>query len=137
GRDANNEKVLSALTHLRDFIESYDFLRMRRDASTVVGGVPAGAYLRGISEPGRQYALYIHHSVLRPPKYVVRPGAHQDNLVLSLPAGRYALEWLAPETGLVVSREQFTHRGGQVTLATPLYRIDIALRLTGTPLERP
>jgi hypothetical protein len=54
-----------------------------------------------------------------------------------MPAGRYSAEWLDPESGLVVSREQFTYRGGQVTLLTPLYRIDIALRLMGTPLERP
>jgi len=137
GRDGNNEKVLSALQRLRDFIEGFDFLRMGRDASTVVGGVPADAFARCISEPGRQYALYIHHSILREGKYITCPGSYQHGILFDLPAGRYAAEWLDPGCGLVVSREQFRHYGGEVTLTTPVYRTDIALRMTGTPLRRP
>ena len=110
---------------------------MGRDASTVVGGVPAGAFARCISEPGRQYALYIHHSILREGKYITCPGSYQHGILFDLPAGRYAAEWLDPGCGLVVSREQFRHYGGEVTLTTPVYRTDIALRMTGTPLTRP
>ncbi len=137
GNDPNNEKVLNALKHLRRFVESFDFLRMSRDVTTVLGGVPADAFARCISEPGRQYAFYIHHSVLRTPKYVARPGSHQDSILFDLPGGRYGVEWLDPESGLVVSREQFQHHGGKVTLVTPVYRVDIALKMTGTPLDRP
>jgi hypothetical protein len=36
-----------------------------------------------------------------------------------------------------VAREEFRHYGGKVTLPTPLYSVDIALRITGQPLGRP
>jgi hypothetical protein len=135
GRDRNNVKVLSALENLVDFMHGFDFVRMRRDATTVVGGVPAGAFARCISEPGRQYAFYIHHSVLRTPKYVVFAGAHQESLIFDLPPGRYLAEWISPELGTVIAREQFKHEGGEIGLVTPLYRVDVALKLTGSPLE--
>jgi hypothetical protein len=113
---------------------------MARDATTVVGGVPADAFARCISEPGRQYAFYLHRSVLRTPKYVVRPGSYQDSIVFDLPPGRYLAEWVNPELGTVLSREQFRHYGGagqgpgKVTLVTPAYAVDVALRLIGQPL---
>lgn len=129
GNDHNNDKVLNALRHLRNFIHSFDFIRMHRDVSTVVGGVPADAFARCISEPGRQYALYIHHSVLRTPKYVVLPGSYQDGIVFDLPAGRYTAQWLNPELGTVISQEQFRHYGGRVTLVTPVYQVDVALTI--------
>jgi hypothetical protein len=136
GKDANNAKVLNALSNLRGFIESFDFIRMRRDTTTVVAGVPAGAFARCVSEPGRQYAFYLHHSVLRTPKYVVRPGVYRESLVFDLPPGRYAAEWIDPESGLVVSGEPFTHHGGHAVLDTPPFVVDIALRLIGSPLRR-
>ena len=41
-------------------------VKMRPDRSFVVSGVAAGAHYRGISERGQQYALYHHHSELKP-----------------------------------------------------------------------
>jgi hypothetical protein len=109
---------------------------MHRDASAVVGGVPADAFARCISEPGRQYAFYIHHSVLRTPKYVVCPGAYQHGIVFDLPAGQYAAQWLNPEFGTVISTEQFKHYGGKITLVTPVYPVDVALKLIGRPMSK-
>ena len=134
GNDHNNEQVRNALRHLRDFIQSFDFIRLHRDVDTIVGGVPADAFARCISEPGRQYALYIHHSVLRTPKYVVRPGSYQDGIVFDLPAGRYTAQWLKPEFGTVISQEQFRHYGGKVTLVTLVYPVDVALKMIDQPL---
>jgi hypothetical protein len=102
-------------TFLREFIEGFDFVRMQRDATAVVDGVPAGAIAR-CSEPGRQYAFYLHHSVLRTSKYVVRPGLYRDSPVFDLPPGRYAAEWVDPESERVVSEESFRHHGGRITL---------------------
>jgi hypothetical protein len=134
GRAANNDKVLAALAHLREFIEGFDLVRMWRDATAVVDGVPAGAIARCSSEPGRQYAFYLHHSVLRTPKYVVRPGLYRDSPVFDLPPGRYNAEWIDPESGRVVSQESFRHYGGRITLDTPPFVIDVALRLVGEAL---
>jgi hypothetical protein len=134
GRDANNDKVLDALTHLRAFMEGLEFVRMRRDTTTVVDGVPAGAIARCISELGRQYAFYLHHSVLRTSKYVVRPGLYRDSPAFDLPPGRYTAEWIDPASGRVVSQESFRHHGGRITLDTPPFVVDVALRLIGDPL---
>ena len=41
---------------------SFEFLKMHPDKSFVQGGVPLGTYARGMSEPGKQYAYYHHHS---------------------------------------------------------------------------
>jgi hypothetical protein len=136
-RNSNNEKVLSAFMHLRSFVESFTFIRMRRDTNSVAGGVPPDAFAQCLSEPGRQYALYIHHSLLRGGMYVVRPGAHQDSILFDLPPARYQVEWVDPELGMVVAREQFSHYGGKVVLPTPVYSVDVAARIVGTPLERP
>src|SRR5262249_4678877 len=64
GRTPDNSQVLSALRNLKNFMYSFNFVRMRADTSFVVSGVPPGTYCRGISEPGEQYALYHHHSEL-------------------------------------------------------------------------
>jgi hypothetical protein len=136
-RNSNNEKVLNAFMHLRNFIESFDFIRMHRDTSTVVGGVPADAFAQCLSEPARQYAFYMHHSLLRGGMYVAIPGEYQDNIVFDLPPALYEVEWLSPELGSVVARESFRHFGGKVTLPTPVYSVDIALKIIGKPLARP
>jgi hypothetical protein len=136
-RSGNNKKVLDGFMHLLDFIESFDFIRMRRDTATVVGGVPAGSFAQCLSEPGRQYAFYIHHSNLRGDKYVVCPGTYIDNIVFDLPSGAYEAEWLDPQAGNVVAQEAFRHFGGTVGFSTPPFQVDIALRLLGKALERP
>jgi hypothetical protein len=136
-RNRNNEKVLNAFMHLRNFIESFDFIRMYRDTTTVVGGVPADAFAQCLSEPARQYAFYIHHSLLRGNMYVARPGEYQDNIVFDLPPAEYSVQWLSPEFGTVVATESFLHRSGRVTLPTPVYSVDIALKIIGKPLARP
>lgn len=129
GSDSNNHKVLTALLNLRNFIESFDFIRMKRDTSTVCAGVPAGARAQCISQSGQQYAFYIHHSIHRINRFVTQPGIYQEHLVFDLPRGQYAVEWHSPESGLIVARESLKHFSGQTTLITPFYVTDIALRI--------
>jgi hypothetical protein len=129
GDDSNNRKVLTALKNLRAFMESFDFVRMKRDLTTVKAGVPSGARAQCMSEPGQQYAFYIHHSLHRINRYVTQPGIYGENLVFDLPRGQYTVEWLNPETGLVVAHETLKHFGGSTVLVTPPYRTDIALRI--------
>jgi hypothetical protein len=103
---------------------------MRPDRSFVVSGVPAGAYSRAISQQGRQYALYLHHSTGgRGGAYTVTPGKYTEKLVLSLPTGSYRVEWVNPATGSLIRTETFEHNGGQRTVTTPEHTVDIALRL--------
>jgi hypothetical protein len=131
GSTPDNARVLSALRNLENFIYSFDFVKMRPDKSFVVSGVSQGAYCRGISQPGEQYALYLHHSELEPnyEYYVVKPGHYHETLTLDLPGGTYKAEWVDPTLGSVVSTVTFTHQGGSQNLTTPEYAVDIALRI--------
>ena len=130
----------SYLKHLKTFLCSLDFVRMRRDKRVTHGGVPAGAFARAISEPGKQYALYLHHAARgdanepgdMDTQYTVWPGTYQAWLLLALPAGSYQAAWVLPESGAVVKMESFRHAGGKRTLSSPSYTIDIALRIKAT-----
>jgi hypothetical protein len=134
GNTPDNAQILNALRNLKNFIYSFDFVRMRADKSFVVGGVPQGVYCRGISEPGKQYALYLHHSRLVPAPdmmyYIAMPGQYRGEvLVLDLPGGAYKAEWVDPAMGSVLSPVTFVHQGGNQELSTPDYELDIALRI--------
>jgi hypothetical protein len=131
GSTADNARVLSALRNLKNFIYGFDFIKMRADKSFVVSGILKGVYCRGICEAGQQYALYLHHSELNERKefYVVKPGNYEETLVLNLPGGTYKADWVDPASGSVVGSSTWTHQGGNQALTTPVYEVDIALRI--------
>ncbi len=130
GKTADNARILGALRALKDFIYSFDFLKMQQDKSFIIGGVTSGVHCRGISEPGQQYALYLHHSTdSNESAYTVVPGKYIERLVLNLSAASYKADWIDPATGSVVGKETFTHQGGNRTFTTPEHSIDIALRI--------
>jgi hypothetical protein len=130
GDTPDNAQVLRALQSLKGFLEGFDFIKMRPDKGFIVRGVPPGAYCRAISEPGRQYALYLHHSTGgRGGAYTVTPGRYTERLVVNLPGGRYRVEWVEPATGSVLVSESLDHGGGERTLTTPEHAVDIALRI--------
>ena len=136
GDTPDNVEVLRALQSLKSFLEGFDFIKMHLDKSFVVSGVPNGAYCRAISEPGHQYALYLHHSTGgRGGAYTVTPGKYTERLVLNLPAGSYRAEWIEPATGSVLGTENFEHGGGDHPLTTPEHAVDIALRIRAVRLK--
>jgi hypothetical protein len=133
GNTPDNAQVLGALKNLKEFIHSFDFLKMHPEISYVVNGIPPGAYCRGMSEEGKQYALYHHHSTGgNGSMYTVTPGDYTENLVLNLPAGTYRADWVDPASGSVVGTDTFTHQGGNRTFTTPAHSVDIALRVKRT-----
>jgi hypothetical protein len=136
-----NSKLLGQLKTLKGFINSFDFIRMKQDTNFIAGGIPENSFTRAISEPGKEYVFYIHHSKYgcwywEPMEmgscYNVIPGEYRENLTFNFEPGTYTAEWINPATGTVISSENFTHDGGTRIIATPLYRIDIALRLKST-----
>lgn len=58
GGTANLRKHLRAL---RDFIHSFDFIRMKPDNS-VIGKIPAGYSARTLAESGKAYAVYLRQA---------------------------------------------------------------------------
>ncbi|WCJ57934.1 hypothetical protein NXS98_09345 [Fontisphaera persica] len=101
---------------LSQFIHSFDFVKMRPARELVKGGLPDKAHVQMLAEPGRQYALYLF-------------GGKEAQLQLDVPAGTYSVQWVYPRTGQKTPAQPVRHEGGLLTLATPAYEPDIALRL--------
>lgn len=129
GDCAENRRILAALQSLVGFMKGYAFERMGRGCGFVKGGALEGVLLSGMSEPGNQYLLYIHHSVLAAGSlaYEVAPGDYAAALEVELPGGGYSCQWVSPETGEVLRQETLAHGGGEARLSSPRYHVDIAL----------
>ena len=131
GNTPDNLRLLSGLKILKGFLYSFDFVRMKQDRKFVLSVEPAGAIWRGISQPGNQYALYLHQSVVmgRGHGYRATPGSYVEHLGIDLPSGAYQADWVEPATGSVVRSETIQHQGGIREFVTPQYSVDIALRI--------
>ncbi len=99
---------------LSAFLGKLPLLDLEPDSQTVKHA--GGTYPRVLSNPGRQYAIYLD-------------GSGPVEVVLELAAGRYSGEWIDPRTGSDMRLEAFQHGGGRKTLRTPEFRDGIALRL--------
>lgn len=120
GSGANLRKQLGIL---KDFMDSFDFVRTKPDESIIRGGVPEGARAWVLADSGRAYAIYVS-------------AGEQANLDLDLPAGNYTAEWLNTRTGNVDHREEFKHDEGSRRLESPSYTEDIALRIKASESQR-
>jgi hypothetical protein len=109
-------KFRQQLQTLKQFIESFEFVKMRPDNSVIRGGVPDKATARALVEPGAQYAIYLH-------------GGTKADLRIELPPGNYVATWLHPSSGETTPVEKFTHSGAERTLSSPNYADDIALAI--------
>ena len=107
------------MTVLRDFIHSFDFVRMKPDKAFIASGLPSSTHVHALVEEGKQYAAYFFTptNAMSPP-----------SLVLKLPAASYRAEWIDVMTGKVLKRER-VKSAGTVTLQTPADRREIALRI--------
>jgi hypothetical protein len=123
-----NEAILAIIQRLNTFMNSFEFIKMQ--AGYLACSVPTGAFARCLCEAGKQYAVYIHHSILVDgARYMVQHGKYQDNLVLIIPQGNYFMEWVDPASGNILKASQISHDGGNCHLETPEYSVDLALRI--------
>lgn len=121
---------------LHDFLNGFEFLRMAPHDEAIRGGVPEGASARVLAEPGKQYAVYIHHGRIEKdakPRYQVDESPHTARLALDLPGGSYEATWLNTRTGKPAKPAVFRHAGGARTIESPRYTEDIALKLVSAP----
>ena len=105
---------------LKDFINSFDFIKMKPDNSVIKGGIPDKATARALVQAGRSYAIYIK-------------GGNEAKLIVELPKGTYRAEWVNTKTGKVDKTETFQHDNGNRTLSSSKYVDDIALRIRLLP----
>lgn len=130
GKTADNNLICTSLSELKEFMHSFDFIKMKPDRNFVIHGIPEGIFFRCLSEPGKQYALYIHHSIRKGESYYfINPGQFRENIIISLPEGNYQAEWLNPADGKLMVSEKIKVDRSEYTLTTPQYKIDIALRI--------
>lgn len=106
---------------LKEFIDSFDFIRMRPNNGVIKGGVPPGATARALTEVGAAYAIHIDGGDIN--------SSNQADLVVELPAGAYTAEWLDTKTGKVDKAEPFKHAGGDRRFSSPPYSEDIAFSI--------
>lgn len=105
---------------MREFIESFDFVRMKPDTSWVKSGVPAKTHLHALAENGKQYGVYFFSGTNDAPKNLT--------LDISLPAGSYRAEWIDVFTGKKLKSER-VKTSGDFKLTSPDYKGEVALRI--------
>jgi hypothetical protein len=118
GKRYNGEEIRSQLKILKDFIHSFNLIRMRPN-NALIEGVPEGTSVYAMVDPGAAYAVYLMNGT-------------EATLSLEIGAGRYRVEWLNPRTGAIDKAQDLGHDGGKLVLASPSYQEDIALRLVKT-----
>ena len=133
GDDETNHAILANLKNLRAFLESFDYIRMTRDKDTV-RKVSIAASVSMISEKGRQYAMYMHHSSPcfgRHRGFYLEPayGEYTPVVTLALETGDYRVTFIEPESMKVLSEVQITSDGALTELACPRYTLDLAVKI--------
>ena len=128
-----NHRILAGLRNLRMFLEGFDYIKMTRDARTV-RRVSIGASYNMISERGRQYAMYMHHSFTNAggalgTYYEPEYGDYEPDVTLVLDKGGYTAAFIDPETLNVIKEIDIITEGGETVIACPRYKLDIALKI--------
>jgi len=118
-----NPVYRSQMKTLRDFINRFDFVKMKPSHSLIQSGLPEKSKAYVLAQPGKQYAVYIF-------------GGSKVNLTVDLPKGEYAIEWLSPVSGRVEKMENLQHPGGTANLSSPAYAEDVALRVVSSAPDR-
>ncbi|MEI7837004.1 MAG: cellulase family glycosylhydrolase [Planctomycetota bacterium] len=109
-------EIRKQLRLLKDFMESFDFVRMAPAPAALADAGGAAAYL--LAEPGKQYALYLRRGETPP-----------GPVTLNVPDGQYTLQWIDPCKGPRGSVEKLTAVKGKLTLRPGEYRPDVAARI--------
>jgi hypothetical protein len=114
GPGGGSPALRGQLRILSEFLHKLSLVDLAPDTHTVTHAT--GAYTHMLSNPGRQYALYVD-------------GTGTVDVVMDLPAGEYSGNWMNVKTGKTEKRERFRHDGGEKTLKTPRFEDGFALRL--------
>lgn len=129
------------LQNLQKFMGEFDFVRMSPDYHVVMNK-PKASFVRVLSEPGKQYAVYLMHSKIKGSGpleiwgFRSSKGIYEDRLTLDLPAGVYSIKWMNPVTGQYYENERIVqHSGGNLYLLSPVYVTDIALEIKNKKTE--
>jgi hypothetical protein len=90
---------------------------------------PEGASVRALEEPGKVYAVYMHHGRIvkgAKPRYQVDAVTASRQVTMQLPAGTYTALWRDTRTGKDLKKEKLSTTGETKTMS-PAYSEDIVL----------
>jgi hypothetical protein len=114
---------------LKEFLEGFDFVKMRPDVSVIRGGVPPTGTVRALVQPGRAMAAYLRDEGPGGAKPPPSTGASStDALAIDLAPGSWIAEWIDTRSGAVAGRSEI-NGGGVRKVPVPAFETDIALRL--------
>jgi len=115
-----NPEFRRQMTVLVDFINSFDFVRMKPDKAFINSGVPEKMHTYALVEDGKQYAAYFCAPT--------NTTAQSISLTLLLREGNYRVEWIDVISGKTAKRER-VKSAGAVTIISPEFQREIALRI--------
>ena len=115
-----NAEFRRQLKVLRDFINSFEFVRMKPDQSFIKSEGTNAIAAYSLAEPGKQYAAYCFSGTNGLPRNL--------SLTLHLPNGVYRVQWMDVLSGKIVRTERIKS-AGEVTIVTPDCSGEIALRV--------
>ena len=120
-----NKTLRNQLKILKDFIHSFDFIKMSPDNSVIEGIEPSYVKGRVLAEIGKAYAVYLRLAESKDTLY----SETDAKIKMKLPKGTYKFEWLNTKTGKIENSENVNHNGGVIELTSPIFVEDIALRI--------
>ncbi len=108
------------MTVLRDFINSFNFVRMHPNTEFMSGGVPEKMQVYPLVEAGQQYAAY----------FVEADNLAQQSfsLAVDLPAGEYDVQWIDVLSGKPIKSEHLKSPDTK-TIHSPEFQREIALSI--------
>ena len=123
---------------MKSFFDAMDFVRMKPGGDFLKNDGP-GVRAWTLAESGKQYAAYLCRLEEEKGTDGKGTGKFRDShagekhkLNLSLPAGKYRVDWVDPMTGRTTGDSLSVPEGQSVTLSTPAYDQDVALRIVST-----
>ena len=99
-----------------EFLHGLDLVRRAPDVGVLERGLSEKGRNRPMSDPGRQYAIYLF-------------GGPEAKLSVALAKGRYKVEWIRPGSGEIAKTETIAAVGPVSELASPMFDPDIAVRI--------
>jgi len=105
---------------MKNFIESFDFIRMKPDNSilqVIKGNI---SDFQVLAETGKQYAIYFEK-------------AKSAMIELAIPNGKFRAEWLNPISGIKTKTENLTSNNGKIAISCPNFDEDLVLKLLRLP----
>jgi hypothetical protein len=100
---------------LKDFIESFDFIRMQAALDLVAEKEPDNLNVQILAEQGKQYALYLS-------------GSEKGKIQIFMPEGEYLVDKINPVTGEKSSPGIMQTEGGKLVLYLEIGE-DVAIRI--------